>query len=152
MKLNTMRTILFSLLLFGGIFNQSVLAQRGGEKMKQLRIAFITEKLDLTVEEAQQFWPIYNAHEDKRMALDKKIRQNFQALKSAGESVSETELLKRISDISVARAELAELDKKYVEDCLPVIGTAKCARLLAAEEEFKREVLRRLKENRGPRP
>ena len=42
-------------------------AQRDGrmnERIKAQKVAFITEKLSLTAEEAQQFWPIYNAFEE----------------------------------------------------------------------------------------
>ncbi|WAC02058.1 hypothetical protein N7U66_20040 [Lacinutrix neustonica] len=36
------------------------------EKVKVLKIAHITEQLDLTAQEAQAFWPVYNANEDAR--------------------------------------------------------------------------------------
>jgi len=39
-------------------------AQEGrAEQLKSLRIALITEALELTPEEAQTFWPVYNARE-----------------------------------------------------------------------------------------
>ena len=34
------------------------------EKIKSLKIAYITERLNLKSSEAQAFWPIYNAHEE----------------------------------------------------------------------------------------
>ena len=46
-----------------------------GDKIKAYKAAFITEALDLTAAEAQQFWPIYNEHEDKLMDLRKKERK-----------------------------------------------------------------------------
>jgi len=52
----------------------SVFAQRPDrEKIKVLKIAHITEQLDLTKVEAQKFWPIYNAHEDARNKLQSKL-------------------------------------------------------------------------------
>ncbi|MEB8347550.1 hypothetical protein OO010_15985, partial [Flavobacteriaceae bacterium KMM 6898] len=39
------------------------------EKIKALKVAFITERLDLSSKEAQLFWPIYNEHEANMDAL-----------------------------------------------------------------------------------
>ena len=53
----------------------SAFAQRGekmNERIKAQKIAFITEKLSLTSEEAQEFWPIYNEIEAKKETLRKK--------------------------------------------------------------------------------
>ncbi len=33
-----------------------------GQRMQALKIAFITKKLDLSPEEAQRFWPVYNEY------------------------------------------------------------------------------------------
>lgn len=42
-----------------------------GERVKALKIAFITQALNLTSDEAQKFWPVYNTYE----AEIKKARQ-----------------------------------------------------------------------------
>ena len=39
-------------------------AQTGMDKIKSLKIAFITERLNLSSDEAAVFWPVYNEHED----------------------------------------------------------------------------------------
>ena len=39
------------------------------EKVKALKMAYITEQLNLTTEEAQKFWPIYNAFDEKQSEL-----------------------------------------------------------------------------------
>ena len=52
------------------------------EKIKELKIAFLTEKLDLTVKEAEKFWPVYNKHDailreiriDENLKIRKKIK------------------------------------------------------------------------------
>jgi hypothetical protein len=33
------------------------------DRIKAQKVAYITEQLDLTVDEAQKFWPIYNRYE-----------------------------------------------------------------------------------------
>ena len=36
--------------------------QRKGERIEALKIAYITQALKLTAEEAQNFWPVYNTY------------------------------------------------------------------------------------------
>ena len=39
------------------------------EKIEALKIAFITQKLQLTTDEAQKFWPVYNQYENEIRSL-----------------------------------------------------------------------------------
>ena len=54
-----------------------VSAQRGGggkNRMESYRIAYITDKLSLTPEEAQRFWPIYNQFRDQLKEILKMLK------------------------------------------------------------------------------
>src|SRR6476659_7744714 len=44
------------------------------EKIQALKITFITQKLELTSDEAQKFWPIYSQYENemKQLLLERK--------------------------------------------------------------------------------
>jgi hypothetical protein len=66
-----MKRILF--LAIFAVLTISVSAQppRGGERIEALKVAYITEILKLTPEEAQQFWPLYNTYTNEL----KKVRQ-----------------------------------------------------------------------------
>ena len=66
MKTKIIYPILF-LLISSFSFSQGFKEKKG--KVKALKIAYITEELDLTTEEAQKFWPIYNAFDDKQSEL-----------------------------------------------------------------------------------
>src|SRR6476660_7690060 len=52
------------------------------EKINAARIAYITERLGLTPEEAEKFWPVYREYSQKR----KEIRQQFKTAKEKGTS------------------------------------------------------------------
>ena len=39
------------------------------EKIKALKVAYLTEQLNLTSSEAEKFWPIYNRFEKERYKL-----------------------------------------------------------------------------------
>ena len=51
------------------------------EEIKAHKIAFITEKVNLTANQAQKFWPIYNKHEQQVMALRKTQLESLKTLK-----------------------------------------------------------------------
>ncbi|HTS45003.1 MAG TPA: hypothetical protein VMH01_11450 [Puia sp.] len=54
------------LLLYGIILlsTHAVMAQ-DGSRLEALKIAYLTKKLDLSTEEAQRFWPIYNQYTEE---------------------------------------------------------------------------------------
>jgi len=48
------------------------------EKIEMYKIQFITEKLSLTKSEAEQFWPVYEAHKNAmREIMDKKLNDEI---------------------------------------------------------------------------
>ncbi|NQX91448.1 MAG: hypothetical protein HRT74_04825, partial [Flavobacteriales bacterium] len=89
------RVILFIGFLLIGL---SGWAQRGHgpghgpdkEKIKQLMVAFYTDELDLTVSEAEKFWPIFHAHFDEVEKLKKENKKLMRSMK-AKENISDSE-------------------------------------------------------------
>ncbi|WP_340154759.1 hypothetical protein [uncultured Winogradskyella sp.] len=61
----TIFTVLLTLFVTTSIFAQ----RPDREKIKTLKIAHITEQLDLSKSEAEKFWPIYNANEEAKDKL-----------------------------------------------------------------------------------
>jgi len=50
---------------------------QNGSRLEALKIAYITKRLDLSPEEAQKFWPIYNQYaEELKRARQDAIRNN----------------------------------------------------------------------------
>lgn len=122
-----------------------------GEKIKQLRIAFLTEKLDLSVEEGQQFWPLFNEFENEKHELERSIRKDYRFIKDAGAEITSSQLLNRMEKITNSKKQIVDLEGEFIKQCETVIGPGKSALLMAAEDEFKREVLKRLRD-KGRRP
>ena len=52
------------------------------ERIQALKVAFITEKLELTPEEAQQFWPVFNAIEKQKEKESSQFREVSSKFKS----------------------------------------------------------------------
>lgn len=118
------------------------------EKIEAQRSAYITSKLDMTSEESAKFWPLYNEYSRKRMELKKEYKA--QKADNLSEQESRMELDEQIESQEKALA----LKKSYYEKFKAVLPAAKLAKLESAEQEFRREILRQIKErnksNSGP--
>ena len=120
------------------------------EKIEAIKVAYITEELELTVAESQAFWPVYNELQSKEHELREKQRANFMSLKK-DEEISEKELetmIYKMSDIHIA---IEELRKSYLDDFIDLLGAKKTLQLMKAEKEFGRRMMERLKGKDRPR-
>ena len=116
------------------------------ERIKSLRIAFISEKLQLTVDEAQKFWPIFNAFDAQQMDLRLQKRMTAFRLKPENsQTLSEKELSKILIDSENLEDNLQENRKKFVKNLQGVLPTQKILMLKQIEEDFKRNLLRQIR-------
>ncbi len=97
-----------------------------GEKIRALKIAFITQKLNLTADEAQKFWPIYNQYDQDVRGVDR-------------------------TDVIPAEEKLLNIRKKYQPSFEKVIGRQRLNNLFNAERDFRTVLIQRLKNRQGQR-
>lgn len=120
------------------------------EQIKALKVSFITEKLNLTVKEAQSFWPIYNAYEQnmheyrysKMRKLRKHIKENYATLTN---KEAEDYLKKFVEFENKIHAERSALVTKLQK----VISAKKIIALKAAEDDFNRKMLDQFRKHRN---
>jgi hypothetical protein len=119
------------------------------EYLESFRIGFISNRLQLTPEEAQKFWPVYNkfsADMDKlRIDLRSLLKED---IVSANEKISEKDAEGILNEMISLKYKEAELTKKYAGEFKKVLPASKVILLYKAENDFKIELLRRLKEKR----
>lgn len=120
------------------------------KKMMSEKIAFLTIELDITPEEAQVFWPVYNQVETEKDQAMKNVFEAYVALERAlenGKSGKEAEKLLNdyLNAINKQNAILAEAVDKYKA----VLPADKVAKLFVGEEKFRRQHIRRLHEKPG---
>ncbi|MCS6819177.1 MAG: hypothetical protein NZ522_04440 [Chitinophagales bacterium] len=125
--------------LFISLMSLNSYAQpQGGDRVESLRVAFITDYLQLTPEESQKFWPIYNQYRNEL----KSLRQSFR-LDVSGEDDPQYADKK----LEFEQKKL-DLQKKYRPQFEQSIGPKKFNLLISAEEKFKQELLKRLQEKK----
>lgn len=118
------------------------------ERIKSLKIAFISQKLALTSEEAEKFWPIYNKYDGKIMDL-KEVQLKLRIQKRIG---TDDEAIKKIEEAEEKEVEVMVLKKKMRAELIPVITAEKVLKLERLEQEFHRKLLEKLKDRRGNPP
>jgi len=116
------------------------------EKIKALKVAFITERLDLSGTEAQKFWPIYNAYETEK---DMQRKLAHEKRKRISEDISEAEAKALLKDMLAYEQEKENLRADFVESLLKVMPAKKIILLKVAEDEFNRKMLQEYKKRRG---
>lgn len=139
-------------LFFG--FNAIAQSSSRMEQIKTLKIAFITEKLDLSQTEAQKFWPVYNAYYKASNELRDVQRKEFRKNVKRGEKVESLDdsVSKKLvgSYISTEEKQLG-LKKQMVDDLQSILSSKKIWKLILAEEEFKQKMIDEYKKRRADR-
>ena len=147
MKTKIILPIIF-LLVTSLSFSQGFKEKR--EKVKALKVAYITEQLELTTDEAQKFWPIYNAFDEKQSELrHEKMRAILDRFKPGNvEKLSEKDASNSLAQMEKIEEDLFNLKKKFIKDLQSVISAKKIIKLKKAEEDFNRELLKQMREKR----
>ena len=134
------------------LLSAGLLAQRPNhDRIKAFKTAHITQQLDLTSSEAEKFWPIYNAFDDKLEALRKKERTEiFSKMKNGGlDALTDREANAIIDKVLEMKTTELQYRKDLVKELRKVISPKKVIKLNRAEESFKKLLLERLKQRRG---
>ena len=145
-----MKKILIVMVLIVANFSFAQGFKEKKEKIKALKVAYITEKLDFTTDEAQKFWPIYNTFDEKQFEIrHNKMKAIIKKIEESGmDNISEKEAQNLISQIENSEDELHNLKKKFMQDLQKVIPAKKIILLKKTEEEFNRKLLREFKERK----
>ncbi|MEM6723685.1 MAG: hypothetical protein AAF598_06575 [Bacteroidota bacterium] len=135
---------IIALFLFAGTVGNSF--AQNGERIKAAKVAFITDHLQLSVEESQQFWPLYNEMESKIQTVKQSAKANGK-LELMDDAQLEEHLLKNLN----AKKEEAEIHLEYYQKLRGVIPIRKLAMLPNAEKEFRKFLLEKMQEERQKR-
>ncbi|GAB3830804.1 hypothetical protein [Pontibacter rugosus] len=144
--------ILVLLLLFAFAFGGSTaLAQDSRsndrkENIEAAKTAFLTDKMGLSAEQSQKFWPLYNEYEAKRRELIKTYRNGY---RKDVEALSEQDAKARIDNMFSTKERELELEKEYATKYQRVISNRQLIKLYRAEREFTKMLLKRLDDKRA---
>lgn len=118
------------------------------EEIQTQKIAFFTQELQLTTQEAEKFWPLYNEYWNARGNVRKGTMNALKALNDALEATpakSDSEI-KKLSEAYLANyAKDASLLNEYFTKFQTVLPIKKAAKIFNAEEKFRRILIKQLR-------
>lgn len=115
------------------------------EKMMSEKIAFLTAELNITPQEAQVFWPVYNQVNKEKDELMRKVFVCYKELSTAiKENKSAKETGASLDKYLDALKKQREADNAMPEKYKKVLPVEKVAKLYIAEEKFRRQQINRL--------
>ena len=95
------------------------------ERVKALYVAYVTQQLALTPEEAQKFWPVHTQFEAELKGVKKDL-----------------------SELDRQQARL-DIKKRYQGNFNKIIGTNRCERFFRMDGEFKKKLVERVQKQQG---
>lgn len=122
-----------------------IMAQgRGKERIKAYKTAYITEQLDLSSDEAEVFWPVYNKYDKKIFDLKVMTMKNERSrVKDLGgiEALSEKEASEFLQTMLSSENEAAQTKMEMYEALSKVLTPHKLLKLYQAEMSFNKRLL-----------
>ncbi|MEQ8471815.1 MAG: hypothetical protein RIC35_11545 [Marinoscillum sp.] len=119
------------------------------EKLEAAKIALITERLELSPEQAERFWPIYRQFADEQ----RELRTEFQQLRQNHDpkKASEQENQKMLEQGMRIKERQLEMEKSYTQRMQEVISTRQIMSLRKAEADFKDMLIKRIRQQQQQR-
>ena len=122
------------------------------EKMEAQKIAYITQEVSLTTDEAKVFWPVYNEYEAKRKEMRKTFKNSDNLRKDEIDKLTEKEALQILDNQLVEAQKLVDLRKEYHNKFKSVLPAVKVLKLYDAEREFQKMLIDRIRQHKQMPP
>ena len=148
-----MKHVLVGVILLTGL---TAFAQEKGEnrrmekeRIEQAKIVFITNKLELTVDQAKEFWPIYDAMAAELKEQRKELKEELKSLKGEDAQKDDASYKKAFDNMQEGQLKGLEIKTKYTNQIGELLGYEKVFTLGEAEKEFKKRLMDRMKNAKG---
>lgn len=150
MKFSKILPLLIAFISLNAIAQDGPFARKKKEQIKALKVAFITDELSLTPDEATKFWPLFNAFEDKQQEIKKqKLKGYLNRMDDESfDKLSEKEAAAMLTQMESTEDELYQLKKKFINSLKGVISPIKILKLKKAEENFNRKLLQQYRDKK----
>lgn len=117
------------------------------DRYRSEKVAFLTDKLDLSPTEAQKFWPVYNEMDKERSDVQQQRRELDKQVREATEKLSDKDIIKLTRDYASNAEKEGSLATKYNEQFLKILPPKKVLMLYQAENEFRMYMFRKYRDN-----
>ncbi|TAF92582.1 MAG: hypothetical protein EAZ14_10295 [Runella slithyformis] len=127
-------------------FTTTANAQEGGNsKLESAKIGLITNRLNLSTDQAALFWPVYNEFDDKKKEIRKSLRKLVVETNTL--TTSDEKILANLREGLNLQQKEVDVEREYMAKFLKVINVRQLAELYKAEQLFTSMLLKRLNQN-----
>lgn len=117
------------------------------KEMRAFKKDFLSKQLDLSNEQREKFFPLYNAMEDEVIKLQQQTRQMSAEVDKKGEKASDLELDKTVDAVYELKAKEGNIELKYLPKFKEILTPRQLLKLKKAEHKFTRELMKNQKKN-----
>ena len=118
------------------------------EKMEAQRVAFITQQLNFSPDEAKIFWPVYNEYDAKRHDLKKSFRESGDYHGADIDKLTEKEATQILDNQIIESQKFLDLRKEYHARFKSVLPAVKILKLYDAERAFQKVLIDKIREHK----
>jgi len=116
------------------------------KRFNQEREDYFNEHLELTKDEKQAFWPVYNDFNNRKMKIMEEERNTFRYSNKNAENLSEEETKEILAKIRVYKEQYFLLEQEYYKEKFPgVLPSKKVLKLYKVEWDFRKHLVRKLR-------
>ncbi len=133
------------------VLSQNDAFQNRLNNLRSQKIAFITQRLNLTTEEAQLFWPVYNELAQKKDKLNKRRKEISFELRNNWNGISEQDKESLSDEFVSLKLKEAKLEVEYHEKFKKVLDVDKVLKLYQSEMAFKNYLINKIKNQNAKR-
>lgn len=123
------------------------------EKIEATKVAYFTEKIGLTPEEAQVFWPTYNKWWSEKQVAHKELHKSLKAIEDleAKGNYTAPQMKKLINEYSKNLSMESEIFDMYIEEFYKILPIEKVAKIFVAEKGFRDILTKMWREKKHPK-
>ena len=140
----------FVLSVFMVSFSQ-VFAQENQQmgQFKQEKMDYFNEKMDLTEQQKEAFWPIYDDHFNRVMKIHEDEKSLLGYFSSNAEHLTEKEVDETIKKKFDIQQQKLDLEIQYHDKFVQAIGKKKTMIMYTLERDYRMHVLRKFRGGQG---
>ena len=109
------------------------------EKIETLRIAFFTEKLEMTTEESTSFFALHNNLEESIADLKKEYKHL--RTKRDDDSISDKEYALGVTQRAEFKKQEIDLNSSFILECFDILDAKRAIAIPEIKKNFRKEIL-----------
>lgn len=145
------KQILLGVLFIVSTINLDAQFDERHERFQNQKIAFFTEKLNLTPQEAEKFWPLYNDYNKTKLKLEEESRNSLRFMHRDSDNISEKDANEQLNKYIISQKEIHKIFLDFHQRYLEILPPQKVARIYSTEIQFRTFLLNQIREVRQER-